>query len=311
MAIRIKELDSLRGLASLSVVLFHLTYKFEISKQGFKFGCMGVDLFFIISGFVIFMTIEKCTSKKDFIISRFSRLYPAYWASVSLAALVAFFTVKDFTVFYNIEKSGFLKQYLCNLTMFQYYFNQPDIDATYWTLIIELNFYIFIFLLFAFKLLSKIEWIGFGLLVSILVLKISEEYFYQTGFINILTQKIPLLKYFPLFFSGILFYKIKSNKLTVYRFLLLVLCFITQIYFFTFFYRNNGIISLNEYAIVLSVIYFIFILFTQDMLKIIVNKVNLKLGEISYSLYMNHYLIGANVLLLGLISKGFSKLLIF
>ena len=44
------------------------------------------------------------------------------------------------------------------------------------------------------------------------------------------------------------------------------------------------------------------------MLKIIVNKVNLKLGEISYSLYMNHYLIGANVLLLGLISKGFSKL---
>ena len=146
------------------------------------------------------------------------------------------------------------------------------------------------------------------MLVSILVLKISEEYFYQTGFINILTQKIPLLKYFPLFFSGILFYKIKSNKLTVYKFLLLVLCFITQIYFFTFFYRNNGIISLNEYAIVLSVIYFIFILFTQDMLKIIVNKVNLKLGEISYSLYMNHYLIGANVLLLGLISKGFSKL---
>ena len=51
-----------------------------------------------------------------------------------------------------------------------------------------------------------------------------------------------------------------------------------------------------------------FYLFIQDRLGFIVNRVSLKLGEISYSLYMNHYLIGAQFLLLGFFFKGFSKM---
>ena len=269
---------------------------------------MGVDMFFIISGFVIFMTIERCTSKKDFIISRFSRLFPAYWVSVTIAAIVAYFVVNDFKAFYGIEKSGFLSQYFANLTMFQYYFNLPDLDATYWTLIVELNFYIFIFILFSLKLISKIEWIGLGIVILILSFNIIDEYCFHKGFMEKLTNGVPLLKYFPLFFSGILFYKMKTVNSTIFRFLLLGLCFITQVYFFSFFYRNNAILNIREYILVLLVIYFMFYLFIQDRLGFIVNRVSLKLGEISYSLYMNHYLIGAQFLLLGFFFKGFSKM---
>ena len=47
---RYKELDALRGIAALVVVLFHLTMEREQAKLGFELGVTGVDLFFIISG---------------------------------------------------------------------------------------------------------------------------------------------------------------------------------------------------------------------------------------------------------------------
>ena len=56
---RLLELDALRGIAAMMVVLFHLTMNTAIEKFGFRYGVTGVDLFFIISGFVIFLTLNK------------------------------------------------------------------------------------------------------------------------------------------------------------------------------------------------------------------------------------------------------------
>ena len=60
-----------------------------------------------------------------------------------------------------------------------------------------------------------------------------------------------------------------------------------------------------EYFSGLTLIYTVLILFVFNKLCFLVNKMMLKLGEISYSLYMNHYLIGSKVILLGLLSNGF------
>jgi peptidoglycan/LPS O-acetylase OafA/YrhL len=80
---RFLELDALRGIAVFLVLLSHYTWAYDyhfqsLSEHSFHFshGEFGVQVFFMISGFVIFMTIEKTQSIKDFIISRFSRLYP-------------------------------------------------------------------------------------------------------------------------------------------------------------------------------------------------------------------------------------------
>src|SRR5258706_3339002 len=51
-------------------------------------GFYAVQLFFIISGFVISLTLEKSNSWRDFAFSRLSRLYPAYWAAVTLMVVV-------------------------------------------------------------------------------------------------------------------------------------------------------------------------------------------------------------------------------
>ena len=64
---RLQELDALRGIAALMVVLFHFTMGRQEANLGFKLGTTGVDLFFIISGFVIFMSLSKVKNSKDFI----------------------------------------------------------------------------------------------------------------------------------------------------------------------------------------------------------------------------------------------------
>src|SRR5262250_3203475 len=75
---RLEELDVLRGLAALAVVVFHYSGHATRYFTGFPFhftvGLHGVELFFVISGFVIFMTLERTARLRDFAVSRFSRL---------------------------------------------------------------------------------------------------------------------------------------------------------------------------------------------------------------------------------------------
>ncbi len=95
---RFFELDALRGIAATWVLLFHYFYEYgRLYRPGgapllhvaFPDGVFGVYLFFMISGNVIFMTLRHSARPLDFVVSRFSRLYPAYWASIALTVSVA------------------------------------------------------------------------------------------------------------------------------------------------------------------------------------------------------------------------------
>jgi len=88
---RIRELDSLRGIAAFAVLLFHFTYVNDAHRMapfGLAAGKYGVELFFVISGFVIFMTLERSGSVRQFAVSRIARLFPAYWAAIFCTASV-------------------------------------------------------------------------------------------------------------------------------------------------------------------------------------------------------------------------------
>jgi peptidoglycan/LPS O-acetylase OafA/YrhL len=100
---RFLELDALRGLAALWVVLFHYTFGVGYFWLNGDFaaarlltpsipnleGLRAVDLFFIVSGFVIFMTIENTASVMDFVVSRVSRLFPAFLFAVVMSSALA------------------------------------------------------------------------------------------------------------------------------------------------------------------------------------------------------------------------------
>jgi peptidoglycan/LPS O-acetylase OafA/YrhL len=142
---RFEELDALRGIAALMVVFFHFSMKRDDYNSFLKLGAVGVDLFFIISGFVIFMSLQKVSNSKDFIINRISRLYPTYWASVTLT----FILIICYGIFNgNVYPQNIVFNYVGNMTMFQFYLRIPDIDGPYWTMIIEMIFYIAILSLY-------------------------------------------------------------------------------------------------------------------------------------------------------------------
>ena len=93
---RIDYLDGLRGIAILLVVLFHYcgpVYAEIVKCDSGPFiplvahGWVGVQLFFLISGFVILMTLEKCRSVSQFLYNRWIRLFPAMLIATGVLVL--------------------------------------------------------------------------------------------------------------------------------------------------------------------------------------------------------------------------------
>ena len=156
-ATRITDLDALRGLAALAVVLFHYTVRFgELYGQGaapfiaVPWGHYGVQLFFGISGFVIFMTLDRTASLLDFAVSRASRLYPAYWTAILLtSAAVALAGMSELALSPADTAANF--------TMMQGFVGLPSVDGVYWTLSVELAFYLAMAALWQLRLLGRIE----------------------------------------------------------------------------------------------------------------------------------------------------------
>lgn len=149
---RLRSLDLLRFVAALAVVAFHLsaftgpstrpwadelTYEvFPVLSQGTRYGFLGIDLFFLISGFVICMSAWG-RSLGEFFVSRAARLYPAFWCAVlfTTAVLAAFPVVRG-----PLEP----QHVLVNLTMFGEPLGVPLVDSVYWTLWVELRFYLLV-----------------------------------------------------------------------------------------------------------------------------------------------------------------------
>ena len=166
---RLQILDLVRIFAALSVVLYHYLYRGWVSgglsdvdfgqyNGTFKYGYLGVQLFFIISGFLVTMSSEG-RSCGQFFLGRVARLYPAYWFCLLVTAL--FIYLLDDGRFYISALDM-----LANLTMISKLFGVPFVDGAYWTLIYELVFYFWIFVLLLTKACSLLKLLGWLLLFS-------------------------------------------------------------------------------------------------------------------------------------------------
>ncbi len=282
---RFLELDSLRGIAALIVVLFHCGMGRPQYNHYLNFGATGVDLFFIISGFVIYMSVQDIKNGAEFLKKRFSRLFPTYWTSVTLA----FFILISLRLYKGNDFHGLFLNYLSNLTMFQHYFYIPHLDGVYWTLIVEMSFYMLVFVLIELKKIKYI--VPLCLCLSTFTAMIIDNPVFKE--INyFLHFWIPVVKYLPLFLAGITFYKIyqDGNKL-ILRYGVLVFCFLCQCYLFPFVGNSKGVMNMNEYGVLLFIYFSLFTLFVNHQLKFVKIKPLLFLGKISYPLYLTHNLL--------------------
>lgn len=291
---RIPEIDVLRGIACMMVIFNHFGMHPQLNNLGLNIGCVGVDLFFIISGFVISLTIQNNKSPKDFIINRFSRLFPTYWVCVTLTVLVMLISYKWLSE--TPPDMEFLKKYIINLSMFQFYFNTPNIDGSYWTLIIELLFYGFILIFLILKKTQLIEIIGGICLLIPLSMWLFSYEINANQTLREICDDIPLLTYFPLFYSGIIFYNLNNSNKKLLRWILLFLSFFTQLALFKTYYSNSPELTFTQYSISLTLIYFSFILLIFKKLNILINKYTIWVGNISFCLYLIHQSIGVNII---------------
>lgn len=275
---RILELDALRGLAAFAVVLYHYTTRYSdlygyANPPAFDFplGHYGVQLFFVVSGFVIFLTLNNCKHPADFVVSRFARLYPVYWAAVA----ITFTTV---TFFGLAGREATPLEALANLTMLQGFVKIPDVDGVYWTLKWELVFYFWALMIFIFNLQRHILILCAGLLASQWMVWGFEQ---TVRTLPAIIKLASLNTYGNLFTAGILFYLLMHNdKRQVIHVLIAVAAF------------NQYLLNDLESFYVTIGIFAIFYLFAFGKLGFIAVKPLIVLGTISYSLYLIHEYVG-------------------
>ncbi|PSM44274.1 acyltransferase [Streptomyces dioscori] len=145
---RLRALDGLRLIAALMVAAYHYggrdgevsgawgtspQLQFPTLHTWFAYGCLGVQIFFVISGFVICMS-GWGRSLRSFFASRVSRLMPAYWAAIVLVTAVFALPV---VAYHAVSPSDAL----LNLTLMQQPLGADRVLGVCWTLWAEVRFY--------------------------------------------------------------------------------------------------------------------------------------------------------------------------
>ena len=282
---RLQALDALRGIAALGVVLFHyLPYYHELYGHDFtppeilEFGRYGVHLFFMLSGFVIFMTLQRTDNAGMFALARAFRLLPALWIGI----LITFFSVHalgpdDRTV--SIETALF------NFTLLHSFFDHPHVDGAYWSLVIEVTFYAWMaFLFYTIKRWQTLRLVLFGWVILSYLSVMNLEHLTATTFF--ITHEVLFASYAPLFISGILLYRWHTaGQLPLAEIVFLALS------------MSHAIIAYPApFNVFVLACYGIFVLAIAGLLNFIVNKATLWLGSLSYSLYLVHQNVGYGII---------------
>lgn len=266
---RIAEIDALRGIAAVGVVLFHFFSRKDLpdyDRMWFHapWGRFGVQLFFIISGYVIFMTVLRSRSLMDFVVSRFARLFPAYW----LACVLTYTIVRVFDPAWNPIT---LKEAAFNLFMVKIPgVHMPYVEGVYWTLRQEMYFYIVIGLVLAAGYVHRAQAVMAGLVLAALC-------------------TLAWSKWFSLFLIGMVLFD-SREMFRVKHGILLAICGadILRRAFWGNKVDTQGLHYVGGVAVCALLVFWV----TRRRIPWLTNRVLLFLGDISYSLYLVHASIG-------------------
>jgi peptidoglycan/LPS O-acetylase OafA/YrhL len=284
-------IQALRGIASLFVVLLHATVNAsdilhtDFLFNAFKFGGAGVDIFFVISGFIItYTSLKSIGNPKNvfvFFRRRFVRIYPTYWIIISI--LLASQLLLPF--FYKTHYDFNIKN------LINTYFLLPDhimVNGVSWTLTFELFFY-FIFCL-AFLIRNKKYTLCASLVYCIILVLlpfINNNYENVNSWISLIT--FPMNTEFVLGILAAVIVTRMPNKLNIPFIVIGSTIFICSaiISNFGYYLFNNSfnrvvLFGIPSFFIVSGIVNYEF------GKKVLLPKALLNLGEASYSLYLLH-----------------------
>lgn len=274
-------LDLLRGVAALSVAWFHFTNGNDAFlpagglKPSGQYGWMGVEVFFVISGFIIPFALSRAQYQiadyGTFLLKRIVRLDPPYLVSIALVIVLGYASSAA-PGFRGTAFTFSLPQLLLHLGYINVFFGYPWLNPVFWTLAIELQYYLAIGLLFP-LIASPTASVRWGLLAALVALALL---FPASQF---------LCHWLVLFVMGILTFQFRTAMIarTVYL-AALVLLGLAATYTYGIGVAGVGVAT----AVVIA-----FVQFGH-------NSPLLFFGHISYSLYLLHVPIGGRVINLSL-----------
>lgn len=284
------DVDFLRSIAVIAVIGYH----FELGL--IESGYLGVDLFFVISGFLIAkIYLEKyffnLSDISQFFKSRFLRIYPALIFCILISTLFLSFLKR-----YSSDEFKESLSALYGISNFYYFFSEMDYFALptnslffkhTWTLGVEITFYIlFPFIIIVYQLLNqKLKKLNLNVIVIFLSF-LSLAYFILYINWNEMAVFYLLPGRFWQFGLGILAFTLKSKFSQSINSSFIVVSIIL-------FVINSQIINLfGSNQIILSALTFIFLNKVKSntlKLNFLKNKLLLYPGKISYSLYLWHW----------------------
>ncbi len=285
-----------RGMAAFMVLTSHYVNFLTEERTVFNFLMTGVDLFFVISGFVFAKLIRSSQINiSAFFIKRFFRIYPLYFVSL----VIYFFLSGD-----NAEKVDYFIHHMLflhttNSAAEAFFFN-----AAFWSLPVEMEFYIFIPILIFF--LRKYQKLLFGLLIFSMFLKLFLFNHSAHPAINIYDiLSIHLIGLLPEFLIGVYLHQFvifsKSySKSTLIQWNLISACLgIVLISILAMYFVKNDDDGLRaniliggwyNFACALGYAFLLFPLASIDRWKSSENfhKISIFIGSISYPVYLVH-----------------------
>ncbi|TQI77524.1 peptidoglycan/LPS O-acetylase OafA/YrhL [Serratia marcescens] len=303
---RLDSVQALRGLAALFVMLFHFRWNINLSYPSlgdelFGWGAIGVDVFFIISGFVITLSAKKLkpglSATGVFLKHRARRILPTYF----IILLITFLLSGAMSTFHYPEKVSNFASALTfspiDANNAPFYVDDGGVYGIRWTL----NYEVFFYLVMAVCLISKYRWLLlFGVFsLSLIVFPLLagqpptlgvSGYQFNSAYLNLMTN--PIIWQFLVGVGFGLIYPYTKNLNGQLRLVILVIAIIVTGYFIFFMPSlGHGLTMSGWYLSIL----FIAVVLNDEVITKYMPRFFITLGEISFSLYLIHTLMNGGI----------------
>ena len=301
---RINQIDGLRGISCIMVILYHLesfhTPDFIYNNFLIREGYIFVDVFFVLSGFVISLNYSKMKSFTDiklFLYRRFIRLYPLLFFTSTL--YFGYFIFRDilfrygFSHLFNFDTSNILVDIIDYLETILLSNSSPilgnsiGVNTPSWSISAEFYCYLlFSLIVILRKKFSILFLTSLSTIISIVLIYFLTDDFFQT-------REFGFLRSFIGFNMGCFIYYLYKNKrvktVPLFFILLSVFVFVLHTYFLNINIYNEFQIIILTPLVISFLVYSVILLKKKNILS---NSKTLQyLGKISFSIYLNHLFI--------------------